>query len=495
MIVACLVIMLVSFILKKFRKIDFLKTSPPSHLSSFSHVSLEVKKWIGEELLSWNSSLYETMKKRSDDKRRIYLGLVDASYTDMAYNMYVTSFKRFNITNFLYICSDQEAVHDLQTKHIFCYHYEQNLINSDVPGEAGYQDFIIKTATKMKSIYLALLYGFNVLVVDIDIVFLKNPINYLPTDKADVAFQQDIPGYGLNVGFGIVYASNASIKLFEEVCRLRIGNKIDDQKAVNRVLESMRLKKEIHVKILDTKQFPVGEFYYLNGKREFLGDNPCDECIIVHSSGIRTKVAKIYRFKEGGIWKANDETYFNKPEQKYLIYENTNGYTGSQVIDSEEKALKTAFKIGSILNRVVILPKMNCNKNFKCTILHRYRIEALDDFLQDKYREHVFLLNELVPTHIKKSLSPNIYLTSRNVTKNQVTDNAYVLKSDTLASGYLEAATITNWFDKAPWSNYSILRFSSLYFDVVGIEFNIDQSIRKGICRSDYIQIKRCPRS
>ena len=138
---------------------------------------------------------------------------------------------------------------------------------------------------------------------------------------------------------------------------------------------------------------------------------------------------------------------------------------------------------------------MNCNKNFKCTILHRYRIEALDDFLQDKYREHVFLLNELVPTHIKKSLSPNIYLTSRNVTKNQVTDNAYVLKSDTLASGYLEAATITNWFDKAPWSNYSILRFSSLYFDVVGIEFNIDQSIRKGICRSDYIQIKRCPRS
>ena len=163
------------------------------------------------------------MEKRSDDKQRIYLGLVDASYTDMACNMYVTSFKRFNVTNFLYICSDQQAVDDLQTKHIFCYHYEQNIINSDVPGEAGYQDFIIKTATKMKIIYLALLYGFNVLVIDIDIVFLKNPINYLPTDEVDVAFQQDIPGYGLNVGFGIVYASSASIKLFEEVCKLRIG--------------------------------------------------------------------------------------------------------------------------------------------------------------------------------------------------------------------------------------------------------------------------------
>ena len=495
MIVACLIIMLVSIILKKFWKIDILKKQPPSNLSSLSHVSLEVKKWIGEELLSWDCPLHETMEKRSDDKQRIYLGLVDASYTDMAYNMYVTSFKRFNITNFLYICSDQQAVEDLQSKHIFCYHYEQNIANSDVPGDAGYQDFIIKTATKMKIIYSALLYGFNVLVIDIDIVFLKNPINYLPTDEVDVAFQQDIPGYGLNIGFGIVYASKASIKLFEEVCRLRIGNKIDDQKAVNMVLESMKLKKEIHVKILDTKQFPVGEFYYLDGKREFLGDNPCDECIIVHSSGIRTKVAKIYRFKEGGIWKANDETYFNKPEQKYLIYENTNGYTGRQVIDREEKALKTAFKIGSILNRVVILPKMNCNENFKCTILHRYRIEALDDFLYDKYREHVFLLNQLVPLHIKNSLSPTIYLISHNGTKDQVTNNAYIFKSETLVSGYLEATTITKWFDKAPWSNYSVLRFSSLYFDVAGIEFSIDQSIRKGICRSDYIQIKRCARS
>ena len=69
MIVACLIIMLVSIILKKFWKIDILKKQPPSNLSSLSHVSLEVKKWIGEELLSWDCPLHETMEKRSDDKQ------------------------------------------------------------------------------------------------------------------------------------------------------------------------------------------------------------------------------------------------------------------------------------------------------------------------------------------------------------------------------------------------------------------------------------------
>lgn len=156
----------------------------------------------------------------------------------------------------------------------------------------------------------------------------------------------------------------------------------------------MQLENQIRAKALDIKLFPVGQNYYLDGKREFLGDNPCTECVIVHSSGIRSKAAKIYRFREEALWKADDETYFNNPNEKYLIYENTKDYIGDKTSDEKDMALKAAFKIGFLLNRIVILPKLNCENNFNCTILHRYRIEALDDFFKLYYREGTCVLAE-----------------------------------------------------------------------------------------------------
>ena len=279
----------------------------------------------------------------------------------MAYNMYTTSFKRFDITNFLFVCGDGQAVEDLQNKDIVCYYYEQNMKNTNIPAEAGDATFRKRTAPKMKIILLALLYGFNVIIIDLDIIFLKNPINYLPSEgNVDIIFQQDVHHHGLNLGFGIIRVSPVSLKLFEEVTYLGISGKTNDQIAINTVLKDMQSKNQIRVKTLDTKLFPVGQNYYLDGKREFLGDNLCKECVIIHGSGIRSKAAKIYQFREEAFWKADSETYFNNLNGKYLIYENTKGYIGEETINTEDMALKTAFKIAFILNRIVILPKLNC---------------------------------------------------------------------------------------------------------------------------------------
>ena len=179
------------------------------------------------------------------------------------------------------------------------------------------------------------------------------------------------------MGFGIVKPSPASIELFTKVADLRINNTANDQIAINQVLKEMQLQNKIRAKALNIKLFPAAQIYYLDGKREFLGDNPCTECVIVHGFGVKTKAAKIYRFREEALWKADEETYFSNPNEKYLIYENIKNYIGKKTINEEDMALKTAFKIGFLLNRIVILPKLNCKENFKCTILHRYRIEDL----------------------------------------------------------------------------------------------------------------------
>ena len=79
----------------------------PTSLPAFPNVVIHLKRWLDEEFLSWKSSFYDTLLELADERKMIYLGLVDASYADMAYNMYVTSFNRFDISNFLFVCGDR----------------------------------------------------------------------------------------------------------------------------------------------------------------------------------------------------------------------------------------------------------------------------------------------------------------------------------------------------------------------------------------------------
>lgn len=252
----------------------------------------------------------------------------------------------------------------------------------------------------------------------------------------------------------------------------------------------MQSENQIRAKALDIKLFPVGQNYYLDGKREFLGDNPCTECVIVQSSGIRSKAAKIYRFREEALWKADDETYFNNPNEKYLIYENTKDYIGDKTTDEKDMALKAAFKIGFLLNRIVILPKLNCENNFNCTILHRYRIEALDDFFKLYYREHVFLQNKLVPKEIKSNICPKIYLIPENANNTNKGKNSELFESSSLRYGIINSFQIVNWFKNELWSKYGVLQFDSLYFDVRFIGNDVSERINEGLCKSDYMQKK-----
>merc|ERR1712045_368741 len=93
---------------------------------------------------------------------------------------------------------------------------------------------------------------------------------------------------------------------------------------------------------------------------EYCRGRICDHGpFIVHNNWIVSKAAKIYRFKEVGLWTFDKDEYYSNISQKYILYKNYRDF-GNDTLYHEKLALKTALTMGKILNRVVVLPKFDC---------------------------------------------------------------------------------------------------------------------------------------
>jgi len=78
-------------------------TALPDGLSVLSNISVtclvyRLRRSFGEVLISF-----------ADPEGRIVLSVFDSSYYDMAYNLYETSFRAFNINNYMFIGADHNA--------------------------------------------------------------------------------------------------------------------------------------------------------------------------------------------------------------------------------------------------------------------------------------------------------------------------------------------------------------------------------------------------
>ena len=67
------------------------------------------------------SSFADAVKSRANEDNLIILSSLDQGYVDMALNLWETSFVKFNISNFLFVCTDEEAVASLRKKGIPCF--------------------------------------------------------------------------------------------------------------------------------------------------------------------------------------------------------------------------------------------------------------------------------------------------------------------------------------------------------------------------------------
>ena len=448
---------------------------------------------IGPDILSRSGDFYGMLKIKANADNLILLAVVDFAYLNMAINFFETSIKRFHVTNFIFICLDNKSFSDLQKRGISSFLYQQN-VASNVPAAFATKQFNEKTGIKMKIVTASLMLGFNAMIMDVDIVFLRNPLPHLPLDF-DLAIQDDlqtwnftamgqvIPGFNgsnieslhvLNTGFMLVRPTYAGVDLMHRTLREVVSMGYMDQSALNIVAKRMIDAKSIRLKVLDKQQFACGKAYFEEGRQMFGGDLDVlkDTYYIVHNNWIFSKAAKIYRFKEAGMWRYDGHKYYSSKTNKYLYF------TRPVSPGDEVSALITAMALGSILNRIVILPKFHCHgPQFKvckkedmecdlCPFHVHFHVETFEKIYENKYRESEFLRNSKVPNAVRNSTSPEIHFVSNPAKQSkQKMDNKMIINVGNRKA--ISSNALISWFGKdTGFGNYSILHFNELNFNI-----------------------------
>ncbi|ELU06069.1 hypothetical protein CAPTEDRAFT_202855 [Capitella teleta] len=419
------------------------------------------KKKIPQQTFSFTSYSEALSSQADSESKVVFLAFADMGGFPMAMNFYLTSIQRYDIRNVLFVSSSEEFCSRFQAIEVACFVY----MNESAHDKASVylsKDFINKMNIRTYMILEALQLGYHVIHSDVDVVFFKNPTERIfdvchfrdPEKVCDVAALWDSGAH--NAGFLFIRNSNASISMYKSMEHTAKTTNIDDQKALNGAMRS--LKKELRITSLPGAEFQSGLQFFDNSQRQFAGDHPCTHCIVMHNNWIVSMEAKVYRFKEMHMWLYDQDEYYSSTQRRYLAYQNPTYFgNDSTTLAAERSSLITALAIGLILNRTVILPKFVCAKKAQqCTILQHYLLGIFDQSFGSSYREHTFLQNELVPLTVRNSSRWTYVLL--NSTELIPSFGVKVFRYN--ESQEIRQETIEKWFGN---ETNSVLQFHSLY--------------------------------
>ena len=141
----------------------------------------------------------------------------------------------------------------------------------------------------------------------------------------------------------------------------------------------------------------------------------------------------------------------------------------------ERRALITALILGKILNRIVILPKFHCyacvaecNKRADntCAFNALFHVKSFDYHFSGQYREHGFLKHPKIPDTITGSITPKIHIATKgNQDKDRLALRDTIRINPKNKTRILEK-DIINWFGHGSFSNFAVLSFHSLDFNI-----------------------------
>ncbi|MGJ8726172.1 MAG: putative nucleotide-diphospho-sugar transferase [Roseibacillus sp.] len=168
-------------------------------------------------------------------------------------------------------------------------------------GIYGSEEFNETVFKKLDLVWSLMKEGYSVLFVDVDIVFLKNPLPKLFRllgTGVDAVFQSagQHPVSKVNTGFFLVRPTPESLSLFE------VGNwkpkdqnlnEIHDQQYINQKLKSSEWL-DFSYTTLPLGQFPTGNHWF-SGKAD-------EEPVMVHYNYLKGVIPKIKKMKDFGHW-------------------------------------------------------------------------------------------------------------------------------------------------------------------------------------------------
>lgn len=456
----------------------------------------------------------EALASKADENGLILLLVVDSGYLEMALNIYRSSLLLHKIDNFLFICLDAQSSSFLNAEGIGCLPHTNTFtlgtstfdtmdMKTSYTAKTQYGTDAFRKKTHMKTIVIleALLLGYTVVIVDVDIVFFRNPLQRIQCSRCDIVMQQDGMFKGkseYNSGFYLVKPTKAGIDLHKKALLLATRNKnLSNQKTISIVLYEMIKKGQIILGTLGDSKYPNGLSYFEKSRHLFPA--ACPSCVILHNNWIVGNKAKIHRFRSHVLWFVDTDQYYTSTERKYLVYGNPKDF-GANTTMFEIQAFKNALFLGHILNRTVILPKFHCTgckryvmcRSRWCPLQTHLSVVHLDKYFKNAYREHAFLCHPWVPLSIRraKPTLKGIVNSHMNLSAPHPGWITYIPNDVTAGP---TAQEIVKWFGGTDQTKELVLRlynlygtFKELYQDQTYTDFV--NKINASIVTSDYRQ-------
>lgn len=146
--------------------------------------------------------------------------------------------------------------------------------------------------------------GLSVLLVDIDSVWLDDPLQYILAHSSDIAGQLDGPKF-LCCGFLYLNATSLNVRYLWNDVYKRFARELENQvvygTSASSLTEQIILNhlikdrwKTLNIRFLSQDKFPSG--------RDYFGRKSDCRPVIVHNNYIVGIAAKIHRFKQESLW-------------------------------------------------------------------------------------------------------------------------------------------------------------------------------------------------
>lgn len=157
--------------------------------------------------MAYNQDLKETVERISRNGR-IILSVSDKSYTSMTQNFIETSIRPFNFTNHLVVGLSSNFCESLNSSISACFEFNRH----HKGGNFGSAEFANLVNVKTEAMLAILLLGYDVLLADVDIVFLRDPLNDLVREEYeqyDLLIQDDL--HSPNSGFMLLRSNSVGV--------------------------------------------------------------------------------------------------------------------------------------------------------------------------------------------------------------------------------------------------------------------------------------------